>query len=281
MRNNSNLVLLSDNLNGDEALLCEHGLCAFLDTGTHKILLDTGASEQFMINAERLCIDLKAVDYVFISHGHRDHMGGLTPFMEWNSKAKVLISPNIMNRSFFSTRNGGKRDIGIMFDWEKYRDRCIFIDQATTIDEEISVFHCDCSDFPTPFANSTLFCDLGKRSQLDDFSHELFISIGTDRPVLYVGCAHHGLLNILESYKLRFERVPKVVVGGFHLLDSKPGQIFETEEDVKRIGSYLKTHDPNTIFLTGHCTGSQAFTILKQQLNQHIALFHTGYKAQI
>lgn len=281
MRNNFNLVLLSDNLIGDESLLGEHGLCAFLDTGKYKLLLDTGASEQFMINAERLDIDVKAVDYVFISHGHRDHMGGLTSFLEWNSKAKVLISPNIMNRTFFSTRNGGKRDIGLTFDWEKYRDRCVFVDQATTINEEISVFPCDCSDFPSPNANSTLFCDSGKGDQLDDFSHELFIRIGSDCPVIYTGCAHHGLLNILESYKLRFEGLPNVVIGGYHLLDSKSGQIFENEEEVKQIGNFLKAHYPDTVFFTGHCTGSQAFNLLKHQLNQQIALFHTGYQAQI
>lgn len=281
MRKKFNLVLLSDNLNGDEALLSEHGLCAFLDTGKHKFLLDTGASEQLMFNAERLGIDLKAVDYVFISHGHHDHMGGLEPFLEWNSKAKVLLSPNIMYRSFFSTRNGGKRDIGTTFDWEKYRDRCIFLDQTTALNEEIGTFSCDCTDFASPLANSTLFCDSKKGFELDDFGHELVISIGSDCPVLYTGCAHKGLLNILESYRQHFDKMPGVVFGGFHLLDSMPVQLFETEEHVRQIGNFLKTNYPNTLFLTGHCTGTQAYNQLKHQLNQQIALFHTGYQAQI
>lgn len=281
MRKKYKLVVLSDNLKGNEALLCEHGLCAFLDTGKYKILLDTGASDQFIVNADRLGIDLKTVDYAFVSHGHRDHMGGLTSFLELNSNAMVLMSSETMKQKFYSIRSGTHRDISIAFDWDKYQDRFRYIDTYTTLNEEITVFPCNCRDFAMPKANRMLYSDSGGGLQPDDFSHELVFCVGTTNSVLYTGCAHKGLLNILQSFSQITGTKPGVVFGGFHLLDGQTDQLFETEEDVLQIGEFLQKNFPNTAFLTGHCTGSQAYKILKKQLNRHIDLFHTGFQAWI
>ena len=63
-------VVLVDNRTNDPVLQTEHGLSILLETGHHRILLDTGAGDMFIHNAERLGIDLTTVDYVFVSHGH-------------------------------------------------------------------------------------------------------------------------------------------------------------------------------------------------------------------
>ena len=62
-------TVLSDNRSNDSRLSTEHGLSVLLQTEQHRILLDTGASDVFIRNAELLDIDLSYVDYVFISHG--------------------------------------------------------------------------------------------------------------------------------------------------------------------------------------------------------------------
>ena len=77
-------TVLSDNRSSDPALETEHGLSILLTTEQHKILLDTGASDLFIRNAELLGIDLSDVDYVFVSHGHSDHAGGLRYILEYN-----------------------------------------------------------------------------------------------------------------------------------------------------------------------------------------------------
>jgi len=49
-------TVLVDNRTNDPVLETEHGLSIFLETDRHRILLDTGASDMLIRNAERLGI---------------------------------------------------------------------------------------------------------------------------------------------------------------------------------------------------------------------------------
>ena len=133
-------TVLSDNRSDDSRLSTEHGLSIFLrrsQTERHKILLDTGASDVFIRNAEQLGIDLSDVDYVFISHGHSDHAGGLRYFLEHNQKAKVIVSPDAMGGKFFSRRGNLH---SITTEWPEIdNNRLILIDQTCEISEGLHV----------------------------------------------------------------------------------------------------------------------------------------------
>ena len=97
-------TVLSDNRTNNPALATEHGLSVLLETGRHRILLDTGASDLFIRNAQVLGIELSTVDYVFISHGHSDHAGGLQHFVRVNDHAPVIVSPQAVSGRFYSRR---------------------------------------------------------------------------------------------------------------------------------------------------------------------------------
>ena len=94
-------TILSDNRSCNATLETEHGLSILLDTEKHRVLLDTGASDVFIRNAEKMGIDLSTVDYVFISHGHSDHAGGLKHFLNINERAEIIVSPDAMSGKFF------------------------------------------------------------------------------------------------------------------------------------------------------------------------------------
>ena len=130
-------TVLSDNRRCDDSLETEHGLSILLETDKHRILLDTGASDIFIRNAEKMGIDLSMVDYVFISHGHSDHAGGLKHFVERNRQAKVLVSPDAMSGKFFSKRGNLH---SITAEWPKIDDgRLILINQTYANTEEDTV----------------------------------------------------------------------------------------------------------------------------------------------
>ena len=86
------IIALMENTAAVPDVLSEHGLSLYLEGKGHRILFDTGQSENFAVNAKRLGVDLAAVDLAILSHGHYDHGGGLKRFLELNQKAPVYLS---------------------------------------------------------------------------------------------------------------------------------------------------------------------------------------------
>lgn len=270
------LQVLSDNLKLHKSLESEHGLCIYLETETLKILLDTGASDKFIRNAEKAEIHIDEIDYVFISHGHADHTGGLLDFLKQNSKAKIILSPNVLSQQFFSTRKELKN---ISSDQEliNYKDRFIFVENDLKIDEEISVFSCNEMNFNSPKANKFLMIENKSGMIPDNFNHELIFCFGNEELLVFTGCAHKGILNIIDTVTKKSGKKILKLIGGFHLIDSTESQQYETEQEIKDIALKLKNEYPDTQFFTGHCTGEKNYRILKKEMGNQLSLFYTGF----
>ena len=283
-------IVLSDNRSSNPALETEHGLSIFLTTERHKILLDTGASEVFVQNAELLGVNLSDVDYVFISHGHSDHAGGLRYFLEQNQRAKVIVSPDAISGKFFSKRGNLH---SITTEWPEIdNERLVLIDQTCEIDNGIHVIANIHQNYPMPKGNQNLFVKPNEQNEAcfnsvmarkgrmksnlnvqdangnyihDDFRHELVLYVDG---LLFTGCAHSGLENILAAcpYPVNF------VVGGFHLLDGQ-----ESEEELQELAERLKEQYPTTRFYTSHCTGDNVFKVMKSEMSEQLQSFSCGY----
>ena len=261
-------TVLSDNRSSNLALETEHGLSILLENEKHKILLDTGASDVFIRNAELLGIDLSDVDYVFISHGHSDHAGGLRYFLKYNQKAKVIVSPNAMNGTFFSKRGNLH---SITTEWSKIDDdRLVLTDKISQITDGIYVMAHIPQIHPIPKGNNNLYVqDVHgvRRSQYihDDFRHEHALYADG---LLFTGCAHSGLENILATCPWNVH----TVVGGFHLLDGQ-----ESEDELSTLAVRLKANYPETQFYTSHCTGDRVFEVMKEVMGEQLQAFYTGF----
>ena len=257
-------IVLSDNRSSNPALETEHGLSIFLTTERHKILLDTGASEVFVQNAELLGVNLSDVDYVFISHGHSDHAGGLRYFLEQNQRAKVIVSPDAISGKFFSKRGNLH---SITTEWPEIdNERLVLIDQTCEIAEGLHVIANIPQKHPMPKGNQNLYVQDANGNYIhDDFRHELVLYVDG---LLFTGCAHSGLENILAAcpYPVNF------VVGGFHLLDGQ-----ESEEELQELAERLKEQYPTTRFYTSHCTGDNVFKVMKSEMSEQLQSFSCGY----
>ena len=182
-------TVLSDNRSYDSCLFTEHGLSVLLQTERHKILLDTGASDVFIRNAEQLGIDLSDVGYVFISHGHSDHAGGLRYFLEHNQKAQVIVSPDAMSGKFFSKRGNLH---SITAEWPEIdEDRLVLTGRTCEILEGLHVIAHIPQKHPMPKGNQNLYIQDADGNYIhDDFRHELAMYVDG---LLFTGCAHSGL----------------------------------------------------------------------------------------
>lgn len=258
-------IVLSDNRTNDPALETEHGLSVLLQTEKHNILLDTGASDVFMRNAERLGVDLAHVDYVFISHGHNDHAGGLRYFLEQNKRAKIILSPDAISGRFFSKRG---HQHSITTAWPNIpEERLLMVDETCKIADEIHVIAHIPQVYSRPKGNQNLFVEAGNGSLIpDDFRHEL--ALYTDG-LLFTGCAHSGLENIL----LACPWPVREVVGGFHLLDG-----YECDEELTALADRLKAKYPDTHFYTSHCTGNHTFEVMKKLMGEQLQSFNCGFQ---
>jgi len=275
------LVVLADNRKLSRDLQTEHGLCIYLETDQYKILLDTGASDIFIQNANKLNVNLQAVNYVFISHGHSDHIGGLPYFLKINKTAKVIMSINIQNQLYFSKRDR-LHSISTEFDFNAYSNQIIFVENCISIANEIHIYSNQSIKHATPLGNKNLFRkEKNGELILDNFNHELIFTIGKEKLLVYIGCAHNGLQNILETVTMNTSIPIDWVLGGFHLLAPRKEISYESESEITAIGDALQSQYSKTIFLTGHCTGENAFTTLSQILTNHLIQFYCGYSENI
>ena len=265
-------TLIEDTSGSNTELVCEHGLSFYLETALHKVLFDLGVSGGFLKNARALRIDLTQVDTGILSHGHNDHGGGLREFLSVNNKAKVYVQESAFE-GHYSVSRGTLHEIGLDPALHTH-PQIVRVAGDMRIDEELFLFSSVSQRTFWPQTNANLMKQEGQGLVPDDFRHEQYLAVADgDKNILFSGCAHRGIVNIMERYCTLFHRAPDVAVTGMHLTSPRTGKC-EDYAVLERIAQRLAAYP--TQFVTGHCTGEEAYCALKQTLGVQIELLHTG-----
>ncbi|MEA4932862.1 MAG: MBL fold metallo-hydrolase [Lawsonibacter sp.] len=272
------IKVLAENTAVSETFECEHGLSLYVETEKHRLLFDTGASGLFARNAEKLGVDLAAVDIAVLSHGHYDHGGGLKTFLDQNSRAKVYVHERAFDPHYAKRRDGPPAYIGL--EAELLPDeRFVFCGERAQIDEELELFSAVREETPVPSGNAELYRKEGDTVLPDNFTHEQNLLIRQNgRVLLIAGCAHRGIVNIVRQVQTDSGSFPDIVIGGFHLHSRGSGQS-EAPEAVDAVAQELiKT---GARYYTCHCTGQEAYRRLKMAMGNQIGSLSAGSRLAI
>ncbi|KAB7681708.1 MBL fold metallo-hydrolase [Plesiomonas shigelloides] len=279
------ITTLVDNtrLDNRQDLAVERGLSLHIETESLNILFDMGRGNTFCKNAHLLGVDIGCIDVAVISHRHHDHCNGAMDFISHNSKAKIYLK-NSEEKHYYFCAYGFKSNVGVNTDLLNYGNaRLVFLDQATEIATNVFIITDISTKHEKPKGNRYLYTQSKNCFEHDSFEHELLLVIKEcDGLVIFTGCAHSGVINMIDTAATHFpgERI-KAVVGGFHLvglplLDSIGG----TKQDIKDLGLALLQYPIDKLY-TGHCTGKKAYALLKEILRDRLEEIPTGRRVSI
>ncbi len=203
----------------DEYYLGEPALCVYMEDGDRRILLDTGYSDIFMHNAERMGIDLHRLTDIAFSHGHNDHTGGMKYFMERIELKNVRVTAH--PEAFLPKEKGGLA-IGAPYTMEEL---AAHTDLRTSREPvKLSEHLTWLGEIPrtVPFEMNIGIGRYRKNGvwQDDDLADDTaLVHEGKDGLFIITGCSHSGICNILSYAEKLYPGKPvKGILGGFHLL---------------------------------------------------------------
>ena len=248
----------------DERFVAEHGFSLLVEKDDHYILHDMGQSDAFVRNAAVMGLNLAKVEHAILSHGHYDHGGGLSTFLELNSKAPVWMAKTAFETHINSARQA---DIGLPLALANH-PRIHFLEDTKVIISGISVW-LPKKEPRYPIRSDGLEKDVNGTRSLDDFDHECYFIVSRygGPSVLISGCAHRGILNLMDWFH------PNYFIGGMHLNSYDPNQE-DDREKLYQLGRYLAAY-PCTYYV-GHCTGDAALPYLKYSIGDHLHRIRTG-----
>lgn len=263
------LTILVDNFCGRQDLKAEHGLSYWLETGNENVLIDTGQGETILHNAPRLGIDLKQTGHIVLSHGHYDHTSMLGQILMHAGNVPVWAHPEV-GCSHTRYKNDKPFFIGCHVNKESLDFRPV--QGKTAITEKVWALEIPMDkrdpEFFTPPEHLRLPSGDGWKRDIfeDDIS---FVVEGEKGLSVILGCAHAGVVNILEETARHFQtRDFYSVIGGMHIGD-------KSREYASKIVETMLDRFSAQLWVPCHCTGFLAAAELYKR-DQNVVPGKTG-----
>lgn len=267
------ITTLSENT-ANFGYIAEWGLSMLVEVDSLNILMDTGYSFSAVHNAQLMGIDLANVDKIVISHGHRDHTGGLIEILERrHSMVEVIAHPDIFSMKY--TRRAGQKEryAGIPFLREQLEGAGAVLNLSTKpvyITEKILTT----GEVPMitiyEKIESNLLVKEAEGFKGDPLADDLALIINADFGLVVVlGCAHHGVINTLRhAQELTGNKEIYAVIGGTHLFRADEERIERTISDIKSLGVQK--------LALSHCTGFIASARFAQEFGENFIMNNAG-----
>jgi len=211
------VIILVDNRVALDGTMAAWGFSAYIDNGRTKILVDTGPNFRTLENnAKVIGVNLDEISAIFISHMHGDHCGALETLLNTYELDVPVFIPS-------------KRHWG----WKLKFGKLIYVDKPMRLIDEM-------------YSTGPLGLWLTE--------HSFIAKVGSNSSILVTGCAHPGILKIIEFVTKLFGFNILAVIGGMHLMGASR---FELERIVKKINGFKVRH-----ICPCHCSGEDFLKVL-------------------
>ena len=268
------LTTLSENTASRVGVLAEWGLSILAEVDNYRVLLDTGLGVSAACNAATLGIDLSEIDKIVLSHGHRDHTGGLRDILNAIRKeVEIIAHPDIWTSKYSRTFGKQEQYAGIPFTREALEDlgaSFTLTKEPTWITDNIVTTGEISMHTEYERIDRDLYVKEAGELRPDPLRDDLALIIKAEAGLIVVlGCGHRGIINTLHHAQ-RLTGVERIhmVIGGTHLIGASREQIDLTVAEVKRLGVQKLG--------VSHCTGLPAGAILFQEFGDSFFFNNAG-----
>ncbi len=260
-------VLVDNNTLIDRYFLGEPGLSFHIQDGETAVLFDTGYSDIFIRNAQKMGISLASLDYLALSHGHLDHTWGLDPLIKYYTELQIEKRPH-------------KRPILVAHPQTLVSvSSDEFAEFGSILSEQKLAKHFDLQLSERPQQLSEKLIYLGQIPRLNDFESTTTFGrkegaqeadrVVEDSAIVYrssqglviiTGCSHAGICNtIAYAQEVCSEHKVADIIGGLHLINPPRQQMEGTL-------AYLRKLAPTTVHAC-HCTDLKSKIALSRVVN--------------
>ena len=224
-RSEMHITVLYDNKAHKENLESGWGFSCLISGGEKTILFDTGPGSSLTGNMEKLVIEPNSIDTVVLSHIHPDHSGGLESFLEKNPNVTVYLPESFPGK--FK---------------EEVRAHCT---EVFEVEKATEICH-----------------NVWSTGQLGRWIKEQALIIRTEAGlILITGCAHPGIVKMINAAKDIITNDILLVMGGFHLEWSIGGKIEKIISSFRQSG--VRYAGPC------HCTGEKARSVFEEHFGRN------------
>jgi 7,8-dihydropterin-6-yl-methyl-4-(beta-D-ribofuranosyl)aminobenzene 5'-phosphate synthase len=274
-------VLCENTAAGLFGLLGEHGFAALVQKDGRNLLFDTGQGHTLAHNMRYMGLGGRGLDGIALSHGHFDHTGGLPDALLHSGGATVTAHPDVLGAKYTRrrmpegpehryigmphSRTFLEHTLGARF---RFVDECREILPGVYFSGEVPRV----TDFETGDPGMMLHTERGM--ERDPLADDASLLLETESgPVVLLGCAHAGTVNILRHFReqtghTRFH----AVIGGTHLgFLEDTSQLDQTMLALEDFGLEL--------LAVSHCTGQHAAAAFLGRFGSRFAFAGAGWSA--